>query len=163
MFQWLSTIGAPLKDPLPGSTNYLGAYNKNGQLTRVVLAAKKSGKEKDEEPQQNESEPPNNTENENGVKAADLPPETTRDLAPFPLNRTFMSQPVLSSEFQRHIWKQVILHGRSVREVSAKVSVEMSRVAAVVRLVEIENEWMRMVRIFSSFSSTVSNDFMMIF
>jgi len=35
--------------------------------------------------------------------------------------------------------------GKSVREVSAELGVEMSRVGAVVRLKEIEKEWMRIV------------------
>lgn len=157
MFAWLNTNGAALKNPLPGSTNYLGAYNRQGQLTRVVMAARKGGKGKEEEDsnthqtQQNDLELLNDTDNGDGVKADKLPPETLSDLVPFPLNRRFLSQPVLSDKFQEHIWKQVIQEGKSVREVSAEVSVEMSRVAAVVRLLEVENEWKRIVRILSSF------------
>jgi len=72
-----------------------------------------------------------------------IPPETPRDLSPFPLNRAFISQPVLTSKFQEHIWELVMKEGLSVREVSAQVGVEMSRVGAVVRLLEVQKEWTR--------------------
>lgn len=137
----------------------MGAYTKDGQLTRVVFAAKANAKEKrnrEEGRRSNEStlsisgeelQTPNSGNNGDGGKTAPLPPETRNDFAPFPLNRTFLSMPVLTRRFQEHIWKLVIQDGMSVREVSASVRVEMSRVAAVVRLVEIEKEWKRMVRI----------------
>lgn len=161
MFAWLNTQGAAFKNPLPGSTNYLSAYNKEGQLTRVVIAAKEKAREKarkgrqsDDSTQQRSQDQSGNSEaTANGeAKAADLPPETTRDLAPFPLNRQFISQSILTSRFREHIWKLVIEEGQSVREVSATVGVEMSRVAAVVRLLEIEKEWNRIVSIISFLS-----------
>src|SRR4051794_31096657 len=35
MYEWMNTFGANLKDPIPGSTNYLGAYDKFGNLVRA--------------------------------------------------------------------------------------------------------------------------------
>src|SRR5438876_628033 len=34
-YEWLNGPGAALKEPLPGSTNYLGAYDKYGNLVRA--------------------------------------------------------------------------------------------------------------------------------
>lgn len=66
-------------------------------------------------------------------------------LKPFPGNRHFTSQPILSEELREDIWKRIMQDGQSVREVSATLKVEMRRVGAVVRLKEIEKEWLRIV------------------
>lgn len=60
---------------------------------------------------------------------------------PFPLNPAFRSQPVLSEALREEIWKQIIVDGKSVKEVSARFSVDMRRVSAVVRLMEVERDW----------------------
>jgi hypothetical protein len=52
-----------------------------------------------------------------------------------------------------------MIEGKSVRDVSAQFSVEMSRVGAVVRLMEIEKEWKRIV---SQLASISLPNFMMI-
>lgn len=65
---------------------------------------------------------------------------------PFPLNRQFFSQPVLSEALRQEIWKRVKVDGKSVRTVSVEMGVEMRRVGAVVRLVEVENRMRREVR-----------------
>lgn len=92
----------------------------------------------------------------------ELPPETSSDRVPFPLNKSFISQPVLSERFRKEIWKAVIIDGKSVRQVSAAYNVEMSRVGAVVRLMEVQKEWERIVSflLLYAFSSIL---FMMIF
>lgn len=64
---------------------------------------------------------------------------------PFPLNRNFVSQPMLSDDLREDIWKRIMQDGQSVRDVSAALGVEMRRVAAVVRLKEVEKEWLRIV------------------
>jgi hypothetical protein len=74
-----------------------------------------------------------------------LPPETNRDRTPFPISRSFISQSVLSEEFRDEIWFRIMKQGKSVREVSVDMGVEMSRVGAVVRLKEVELEWKRIV------------------
>ncbi|EHL00202.1 hypothetical protein M7I_3972 [Glarea lozoyensis 74030] len=72
-----------------------------------------------------------------------LPPESARDRTPFPISRSFINQSVLSEEFRDEIWFRIMKQGKSVREVSVDMGVEMSRVGAVVRLKEVELEWKR--------------------
>lgn len=137
LFRWLGTQGENFRNPLQNSTNYLSAYNNDGKLKRVLEAtadAKKDGGPNSES--QNEPDADGNKK---------LPPTTSRDMLPFPGNRKFMSQPVLSEELRELIWSRIMQDARSVREVSAELGVEMSRVGAVVRLKEIEKEWERVV------------------
>ncbi|TAQ84525.1 hypothetical protein B7494_g7151 [Chlorociboria aeruginascens] len=137
MFRWLATSGANFRNPLPGSTNYLNAYNSQGLLKRVVegsAARKEQNKEDGKETGSKESAE---------VEKEEIPPETNRDLQPFPLNKFFLSQAVLDEEMREQIWQRVMRKGRSVREVSAELGVTMDRVGAVVRLKEIEKEWIR--------------------
>jgi len=135
MFRWLSGPGEAFKQALPGSTNYLNAYDRNGNLMRARnVGARKvraSGLKEDEEKEK--------------VGARALPRETTEDLMPFPLNRRFWSQAVLSEELKDSVWKRVMEDGKSVRDVSAVLGVEMRRVAAVVRLKAVEKEWEKQV------------------
>jgi hypothetical protein len=133
-------------NPLNGSTTYLGAYNAQGQLKRVVEAAAEAERKKKKE-EGKANEPANSSASESGESEeakefkGEIPPETMRDLTPFPLNKSFVSQPVLSDDLREEIWKRVMQDGKSVRVVSAELGVEMSRVGAVVRLKEIEKEW----------------------
>jgi hypothetical protein len=125
----------------------MGAYNAQGQLKRVVensqyKALEKKREKKDEEGGIARRDKYKDGKDEEKVK---IPPETSRDLRPFPLNPTFVSQPVLSEELREKIWEKVMQQGDSVRDVSASLGVEMSRVGAVVRLMEIEKEWERVV------------------
>lgn len=60
---------------------------------------------------------------------------------PFPLNPAFKSQSVLSEESREEIWQRVIVQGEALKAVSAKFGVDMRRVAAVVRLKEVEKTW----------------------
>ena len=154
----------------------MGAYTADGQLRRVVEAkaqqeadSKKGGKEgerndtpKSQESEDNEAkekEPeddPDEGGSDRGSKqdtSAPLPPETARDWAPFPLNRAFISQPVLSDELREEIWLRVMKDEKTVREVSAELGVEMRRVGAVVRLKEVEKEWERLVSLSSVHNS----------
>lgn len=126
LYTWLHAQGENFRNPLPGSTNYISSYNNSGQLLRLMKDGDPSGASK-----------------AGGDRA--LPPAQGRDLQPFPQNRLFMSQPVLSEELRHEIWKRIMVSGKSVREVSAELGVEMHRVGAVVRLVEVEKEWQRIV------------------
>ena len=65
--------------------------------------------------------------------------------SPFPGNQAFVSQPILSEEVRDDIWKRIMQDGQSVRDVSVTLGVDMRRVAAVVRLKEVEKEWLRIV------------------
>ncbi|QSZ37088.1 hypothetical protein DSL72_009180 [Monilinia vaccinii-corymbosi] len=133
LFRWLGTQGENFRNPLPGSTNYLSAYNDDGKLKRVIEVGRNAQKDDGPSPE-SQNEP-----DENGNKK--LPPTSARDMLPFPGNRKFMSQPILSEDLRELIWTKIMLEARSVREVSAQLGVEMSRVGAVVRLKEIEKEW----------------------
>ncbi|KAK6336266.1 hypothetical protein TWF696_001827 [Orbilia brochopaga] len=61
-------------------------------------------------------------------------------LSPFPTNPSFEVHPVISTEFREQIYSRIKM-GRSVRRVSAELNCELERVAAVVRLKEIERMW----------------------
>jgi len=122
-------------------------------LKRVVEAAtarKEAKAEKDKKAGIEPSSDPANYDKDPAEKHA-VPPETVRDWRVFPHNPSFISQPVLSEPFREAIWKKIMLEGQSVREVSAGMRVEMSRVGAVVRLKEIEKEWQRIVSLRNPF------------
>jgi hypothetical protein len=103
MWEWLQDIGKNFRDPLPGSTNYLGAYTAKGELKRAS------------------QNPP--AENDASQHSTGLPPERQSDL-------------------------RVMKDGQSVKTVSADLGIEISRVGAIVRLKEIEKEWIRKVSYF---------------
>jgi len=127
------TQGKNFRDPLPGSTNYLGAYNINGELKRTKYDRDDS------------SEGTSTQENK------PLPREQDSDLIPFPQNRAFRSERVVNEAMREDIWVKIMKDGQSVKTVSAQLGVEMSRVGAIVRLKEIEKEWVRRVSLFCNF------------
>lgn len=147
LFQWLTNNGNVFYMPLNGSTNYMGAYDKFGELRRVAESRAEKSREKDELKKQAEAEGREfRPLKDDGDKSKEkIPPETNRDLMPFPSNNKFVSQHVLSEELREEIWERIMRAGMSVRQVSADLGVEMSRVGAVVRLKEIEKEWERIV------------------
>jgi hypothetical protein len=118
MWTWMTTHGKNFQEPLPGSTNYLGAYEPNGELARARPGA---------------------TENQ------PLPPEQSNDLMPFPQNRAFRSERVVSEAMREDIWAKVMRDGQSVKSVSAQLGVEINRVGAIVRLKEVEKQWIQRV------------------
>jgi hypothetical protein len=75
-----------------------------------------------------------------------LPPETAEDLRPFPLNRYFRSQAVLSEDLREAIYKRVKRDGATVSLASVEFGVSNERVGAVVRLKQMEKEWIAQVR-----------------
>lgn len=161
MFRWLNGPGRVFRHPLPGSTNYLNAYDRNGNLIRAKdRSPGKIGQRKEEdEDETNEDEEVDDDgeivpKKPQKVKEAiiketkdgpGLPKEKTEDLMPFPMNRQFRSQHVLSEELKDSIYERVMVQGQSVRTVSAALGVEMSRVGAVVRLKAVEKEWEKQV------------------
>jgi hypothetical protein len=62
-------------------------------------------------------------------------------LRPFPLNRAFVSQPVLSEELREEIYKRIVMKKRPIKTVSAELGIAMDRIAAVVRLKTVEKNW----------------------
>jgi Eukaryotic mitochondrial regulator protein len=67
---------------------------------------------------------------------------------PFPLNPLFRSQPVLDETTRELIWDKVIMRGEALKAVSAEMGVDVRRVAAVVRLKEVEKQWEREVSLY---------------
>ena len=136
MFAWLNGPGSAFKSPLPGSTNYLTAYDRGGKLLRG--GAKEENRNTQQQSQSSEGQG-------GSADAAPVPRETASDLKPFPLNPTFVSQSVLSEELRNEIHQRVAVQKKSVRAVSVELGVEMRRVGAVVRLVELEKKWVKEV------------------
>ncbi|CAI7603590.1 unnamed protein product [Penicillium glandicola] len=62
-------------------------------------------------------------------------PEKAR---PFPNNQSFFSEAVLSEELRNEVYNRVVEQKKSVRVVSVELGIDMKRIAAVVRLVELE-------------------------
>ena len=160
MYRWLNGPGGVFKNPLPGSTNYLNAYDQSGNLIRApkdrtsaenheTKVENADDEELEELPEGTEDLRPSRKRSQRNesaqVDARTIPKETAEDLMPFPLNKTFRSQAVLSEELKDAIWKRVMEDGKSVRDVSAVFGVEMRRVAAVVRLKAVEKEWEKQV------------------
>ena len=135
MFSWLNGPGAKFKHPLPGSTNYLNAYNPNGQLIRTIDRERPSGSDSTTQDDDTGGSLEKNLQVGKGI-----PKESLDDLMPFPMNRQFRSQPVLSEEFKDEIFKRW-KDGYSVRRVSSDLQVEMRRVGAVIRLKAVEEQW----------------------
>lgn len=132
LFNWLDGPGAVFRYPLPGSTNYLSAYNRTGQLIRVA----NSGKQEDSNDEEGDTDDARALEAAATTKS--IAPERREDLRPFPNNKAFYSEGILSEALRLEIWRRVQIQGHSIRQTSAEFQVEMRRVAAVVRLVEIE-------------------------
>lgn len=118
-YTWLKTRAVNFENPVEGETNYLTNYNKAGvRLEDNALLTNRQDNETKEQ----------------------------RKLGrPFPLNAHFYSQPVLSPELREKVWRLVKEDGKSVRAVSVELKIEMRRVAAVVRLMEIEKQWIAQV------------------
>ena len=76
-----------------------------------------------------------------------VPRESGRDLRPYPLNREFRSQSVLSEELRGKIFEMVGEGGHDLKAVSAAFGVDVRRVAAVVRLGSLEREWVKEVSV----------------
>ncbi|KAK0390605.1 hypothetical protein NLU13_0109 [Sarocladium strictum] len=60
---------------------------------------------------------------------------------PFPNNPLFRSQSVLDDFTRELIWKKIMQRGESIKAVSAEIGVDVRRVAAVVRLKEVQRQW----------------------
>ena len=174
MYAWLNGPGRAFENPLPGSTNYLGAYDKSGNLIRgrdnpreeitnedlpsleadVEAEASDETRERkdktdedkvdaleEEVQRQEKAEKSREGKDDDGA----LSRETMEDLRPFPLNKQFRSQPVLSEELREAIYNDVVARGISVPTVSVQFGVSNERVAAVVRLKRMEKEWIGQV------------------
>lgn len=82
---------------------------------------------------------------------SDSPDSSQMSHKPFPLNPNFVSESVLSEGLRGEIFRRVVVLKRSVRAVSIELNVDMRRVAAVVRLVQLERQWRSQVSFFFFF------------
>lgn len=147
MFRWLDGPGSVFQNPLPGSTNYLNAYNSSGELIRE----KKGGQRREEASQDDDV----NSESPSIGGVADLNlsgnsaiiPEMKADLQPYPENPQFRSEAVLSEALKTEIYNEITVKGLTVREVSERFRVDMNRVGAVIRLKSVEKNWLEEVRL----------------
>ncbi|KAI1080477.1 eukaryotic mitochondrial regulator protein-domain-containing protein [Whalleya microplaca] len=60
---------------------------------------------------------------------------------PFPMNPLYYSEPVLADGARELIWEKVMKNGESVKAVSAELGVDIRRVGAIIRLKEVEKDW----------------------
>lgn len=65
---------------------------------------------------------------------------------PFPINPLFRTTHVLDDRGRELVWSKVMRDGESIKAVSAELGVDITRVAAVVRLKEVEKDWVAKVR-----------------
>jgi len=150
MLTWLNGAGESFRHPLPNSTNYLSAYDRKGQLLRgdpdQGTGAAPQQEVNPDDPDAAEKIARNKALQEARTPSGEqkLPKEGAQDLRPFPQNAQFSSQSILSEELRNEIWRRVKL-GKSVRAVSVELGVDMRRVGAVVRLVDIEKQWIKEV------------------
>jgi hypothetical protein len=166
MFEWLNGPGRNMKQSLPGSTNYLNAYDREGRLKRNRRENRDapinviSEEEEPEVQRQEEADGLDEAERagrlavrqrlrkrkaEQEAKLGDLPQERDTDLEPFPLNPFFRSEAVLSQELREELFRQVADRGADITSVSAAFGVDIRRVAAVVRLMAVEKKWIEEV------------------
>lgn len=66
---------------------------------------------------------------------------------PFPMNPFFRSEPVLSENLRQEVYRRVTVAKESLKLVSAELGIDVRRVAAVVRMMEIEKQWIKEVSI----------------
>jgi hypothetical protein len=145
MFSWLNGPGRVFREALPGSTNYLGAYDRSGNLMRLREGPEENEQENKVDLSKLNDEEKAKYNKEKEAKAAEdrnkIPRERASDLRPYPLNNDFRSQAVLSEELRQEIYKKIVVEKVDLSTVSALYGVDMRRVAAVVRLKTIENNW----------------------
>jgi hypothetical protein len=95
----------------------------------------------------------NNQQDKTQYLGAIPPPGETKPghwLQVFSTNPYFRSMPVLSFEARERIWENVMKAGLPLKAVSARYSVDVRRVAAVVRLMEMEKRMEENVSFFLS-------------
>lgn len=124
MFNWLAGEGASLKHHIPGNTNYV-----------TDLKDRLNPRGGSDKSRSN----PDDGDNSASSKR------------PFPLNANFVSSPILGEELRNEIYKRVVKEKKSVRTVSVELQVDMRRIGATVRLVELEKRMEKEVCVFFFF------------
>ena len=147
MWDWMNRAGRNFQQPRAGQqTNYLSAYDpktkfsvpRNESVARTTTAAG---------PDTGDSDALEAAAvEETGSRRRRAGPSST-ELQPFPMNREFVSQSILSETLRLEVWKRVQVDKKSVRQVSVELGIDMRRVGAVVRLVEVEKRMRAEVRV----------------
>lgn len=165
MAEWFAGPGFKFRRQFPGSTNYLSAYDKTGELRRRKFANRdadtvdpeleerreaqilkaEEDEELDEAERQARAEGRKAARAQRAAQLRRTPKEGLSDLRPFPLNDNFRSQAVLSEEFREELYRQIVVKKMDLQGVSAAYGVDMRRVAAVVRLKTVEKQWIEEV------------------
>lgn len=155
-----------MREPLKNSTNYISGYDQFGNLKRSRKRANEEQEEeaesKEEDEDANEDEELAEDAEEAGAEETDrkrgdgkdsgiVPKERESDLKPFPLNKNFKSESILSEPLREEIYRKAVEDGHSVSTISAFHGVDMRRVAAVVRLKTVEKNWIKEVRVHYGF------------
>jgi len=71
-----------------------------------------------------------------------LPNAQKNEDQPFPLNPEFRAQPVLSEDAREDIWSRFFEKQEGIKAISVALNVDQRRVAAVVRMKEVEKRWL---------------------
>jgi len=132
MYAWLCGPGKNFLHASPGATNYLGMYRfmggggglVNRRLEQRNRRAQQRGDgDTDAAVQQNDQDEPQSW------------------LSPFPLNKAFFSQPVLSDALKEEIYTRAVEDEEPLSSISVALDVDVRRVAAVIRMKMIEIKW----------------------
>lgn len=175
MLSWLNQTGKefkiPREDRTPMYLGGLGSLSESDAQKAFNASAAAKGQEGSVDPKVKDND--SNVEGEAEVKAEDFDPSReerkdaegrgdkgdgrfdkpreekrrigSKELTPFPLNQAFSSQPVLSEEFREMIYTKAVEDKMSVRSISAESGVTMERVAAVIRMKQMERDWVKQV------------------
>lgn len=170
LYGWLNGPGVQYRQHIPGQTNYLGHNagkdsDENAELARSAEAEETDNLDDvDNEASGADDEalidletglPIANADGAHGSSAAEskeLDDEAKRKAAqnargsrPFPLNRYFQVDPVLSDELREEIYQQLIQRNMPLFAISSRFGVTMERCAAVARLKQVEKDWVAQV------------------
>lgn len=152
-----------------GGLNSLARFEENKASNAAAAAKKQEGSvDPQEETEENDNDDPNvegegfdpsqkerrdaegrtgelEERGKHGVPDEEKRPIGPSELTPFPLNRAFSSQPVLSEKLRELIYLKAVDDKMSIRRISADSGVTMERVAAVIRMKQMERDWVKQV------------------
>ena len=136
MFAWLGTAGKNFQQPNTNQTNYLPDYKREGNYA----IRRPTNREGGSKPRFDNSNAPKSADSKALEDAAvdDSSGDASMPRPVFPQNINFYSESILSEQLRMEVHKRVQIDKQSVRQVSAELNIDMRRVGAVVRLVEIE-------------------------
>lgn len=141
MWAWLNTAGKNFIQPQEGlATTYLTTYSAKSNFTERRNEFQDDGSQARKKSSTDDAPETEDAKALAEAAVQDVEQGLEGSPYPFPLNRAFQSEAVLSEELRLEVWKRVQVDKQSVRQVSADLGIEMRRVGAVVRLVELEKK-----------------------